>query len=102
SLSRGLNCRPAGIRDVTPFAIQPVLFNSLLVQSNRDLGEIARVVGADPRPFEEWAESTAAGGDARLWDGDRDISLDRDVRADAHVGVRSGAGFAPLYAGIPT
>jgi glycogen debranching enzyme len=101
SLFRDLDYRPDAIRDATPFAIQPVLFNSLLVQSNRDLGELARVVGADPRQFEDWAEATAAGVDARLWDGDREIYLDRDVRADAHVGVRSGAGFAPLYAGIP-
>src|SRR3954451_651817 len=101
SLFRGLDYRADAIREVTPFAIQPVLFNSLLVQSNHDLAELARIVGADPRPFEEWAESTAAGVDARLWDAGGDIYLDRDVRADAHVAVRSGAGFAPLYAGIP-
>src|SRR4051794_9529643 len=67
SLFRDLDYRADAIRDATPFAIRPVLFNSLLVQSNRDLAELARAVGADPRPFEEWAEQTAAGIDAQLW-----------------------------------
>ena len=52
---------PARIRDECPFVVQDVLFNSLLVQANRDLAEIARVLGDDPEPFEAWAELTADG-----------------------------------------
>ena len=99
---RGLSYDSSRIRDVVPFAIQPVLFNSLLVQSNRDLAEIARVVGADPAPFESWAESTAAAIEESLWDQEHAVYVDYDVREGAPVDARTAAGLAPLYAGVPT
>jgi hypothetical protein len=93
---------PGRIREECPFVVRDVLFNSLLVQSNRDLAEISRVVGADPEPFETWAEWTAAGLDAALWDESEATYFDHDVRAGALIRARTGAGFSPLYAGIPS
>ena len=81
------------IRDVVPFALQPVLFNSLLVQSNRDLAEIARILGSDPAPFETWAETTARALDERLWDEEHAVYVDFDVKAGQRVGVRTAAGL---------
>ena len=101
-LFRDLDYDPARIRDVCPFAVQDVLFNALLVQSNRDLAEIARTLGEDPAPYEAWAERTARGLESRLWDDDEAAYLDYDVRVERHVRVRTGAAFAPLYAGVPT
>jgi hypothetical protein len=101
SLYRDLGYEAGRIREVSPFAVRDVLFNSLLVQSNRDLAEIARVVGRDPEPFESWAEHTAAALDGELWDEDEAIYLDFDVRAGKLVRVQTGAGFSPLYAGVP-
>ncbi len=98
---RELEYDASRIRDVVPFAIQPVLFNSLLVQSNRDLAEIARIVGSDPATFESWAESTAAALDETLWDEENAVYVDYDVREGAPVGARTAAGLAPLYAGVP-
>jgi glycogen debranching enzyme len=86
----------------SPFAIQPVLFNSLLVQANRDLAEIARVAGAEAAPFEERAEQTAAGIEARLWDDEHVLYADFDVLSGEHVPARSAAGLAPLYASVPS
>jgi neutral trehalase len=99
---RALAYDSSRIRQVVPFAVQPVLFNSLLVQSNRDLAEIARIVGADPAPFESWAESTAAALDETLWDEEHAVYVDYDVKAGSRVGARTAAGLAPLYAGVPT
>jgi neutral trehalase len=79
-----------------------VLFNSLLVQANRDLAEIARVAGAEAAPFEEWADRTAAGIEARLWDDEHALYADHDVLSAEHVQARSAAGLAPLYAGVPS
>src|SRR5215203_4323206 len=78
ALFRGVDYRQDAIRDLTPFAIRPVLFTSLLVQSNRDLAEIARTDGADPAPCEEWAERTAAGVERLMWDDEACIYLDHD------------------------
>ena len=99
---RELGYDSSRIRDVVPFALQPVLFNSLLVQSNRDLAEIARIVGADPDRFESWAESTARALDEQLWDEEHAVYVDFDVKAGKRVGTRTAAGLAPLYAGVPS
>jgi hypothetical protein len=101
-LFRDLDYDPGRIRDACPFAVQDVLFNALLVQSNRDLAEIARVLGEDASPYEAWADRTARGLESRLWDDGEASYLDYDVRAERHVRVRTGAGFSPLYAGVPT
>jgi glycogen debranching enzyme len=99
-LFRDLAYEPARIRDAVPFALQPVLFNSLLVRSNRDLAEIARALGSDPEPFETWAQSTAVGLET-LWDDEQALYLDYDVIAGRRVSVGTAAGLAPLYAGVP-
>jgi Trehalase len=101
-LFRDLRYRPDEIRAAAPFSVQPVLFNSILVQANRDLAELARALDADPRPFEEWADGTAARLDAKLWDEKSALYADFDVRGGEPVRTRSAAGFAPLYAGVPT
>jgi hypothetical protein len=101
-LFRDLSYRQAEIRKSSPFAVQPVLFNSLLVESSRDLAAIARALGTDPEPFEAWADRTAADIDAKLWDERQAMYLDFDVRAGEPVRTRSATGFAPLYAGVPS
>ena len=93
---------PAPIREQCPFVVRDVLFNSILVQSNRDLAEIARVLGEDAEPFETWAEQTSAGLESALWDETTGVYIDYDVRAERRIPSRTGAGFAPLYAGVPT
>jgi hypothetical protein len=99
---RDLRYRSEDIREACPFVIQPVLFNSVLVQGNRDLAEIARIVGEDPAPFEAWADQTAAGLDAKLWDEEHGVYVDHDVTTGEWLRTRSPVGFAPLYAGVPT
>ena len=101
-LFRGLGYSSAAIREATPFAVRPVLFNSLLTQSSRDLAEIARVVGADPDAFESWAERTAASITEELWEEESGVYVDYDVIAGRHVEAQAATALTPLYAGIPT
>jgi hypothetical protein len=101
-LYRDLGYDAGRIRDECPFVVYDVLFNSLLVQSNRDLVEIAQVLDVDPEPFEAWAKRTAAGIDAKLWDEAEGSYGDYDVRAGARVRAQTAAAFSPLFAGVPT
>jgi len=90
------------IRDACPFVMHDVLFNSLLVQADRDLAEIAGILGAaDGARFVELADRTAAAIEAHLWDPEERTYLNVDVRLDKRVPVRSAASLAPLYAGVP-
>src|SRR5215210_7471786 len=92
----------AKIREDCPFLVQDVLFNSLLCKANRDLAEIARVIGEDPTPHEELAERTKRAVDRKLWDEDRGTYLDYDFADDRPIRVYFGPNLAgPLYAGIP-
>ena len=99
-LFRELAYEPSRIRDAVPFALQPVLFNSLLVRSNEDLARIAGVLDSDADPFEAWAQRTAAGLES-LWDDEQALYMDNDVIGAKRVGVATAAGLAPLYAGVP-
>lgn len=102
ALYREFDYDPNRIREACPFAIQPVLFNALLVQADRDLARIARTVGGDPALFEERADRTSAALDAKLWDDELALYVDYDVCDGASVPDHGPAGFAPLYAGVPS
>lgn len=99
-LFRAQDYDPGQIRLVTPFAVRPVAFNAILVQAERDLAEIARLVGADPDPHEARADATARALD-RLWDPEHLMYADFDVISGAPVRTRCAVGFSPLYAGVP-
>jgi hypothetical protein len=91
---------PARIRADCPFAIQDVLFNSILVQAGEDLASIARIVGDDPEPFERAAATTRSSLDRKLWSEPDGMYLDYDVRAEGPIAARTWGGFAPLYCGV--
>lgn len=100
-LMRRLAYRPDRIRAGTPFAIWDVMWNSLLVQADRDLGMLCRAVGADPSGYEEWADAVAAEVEARLWHPERAAYANVDVLTGAWSPVPAGSVFIPLFAGIP-
>jgi hypothetical protein len=90
------------IRGASPFVVQAVIFNSLLVQSNRDLAELVRAVGGDPAVHEARAEETAAAMDDRLWDDASGLYADFDVRAGELITTPTSGSFTPLYGGVPS
>jgi hypothetical protein len=85
-----------------PFLVQDVLFNSLLCQADRDLAEIAALLGEDPAPFAARAETTARALNSRCWDAARGIYVDYDLAAGESIPVSVAAGFIPLFAGVPS
>lgn len=89
------------VRANTSFAVWDVLYNSLLVQANRDLARIARMLGADAREFEEWTELTKRAVNMHLWNEEHATYVDVDVISGEPILTRVGAAFSPLYAGIP-
>lgn len=99
-LYRDLAYDGAAIREQCPFVVHDVLFNSLLVQANRDVAELARHADEDPEPHERRAELTAAALE-QLWDETEGAYFDRDVRTGERIPVRVGSAFAPLYGHVP-
>jgi hypothetical protein len=91
----------ARIREECPFLVQDVLFNALLCQADRDLAEIARILGENPSPLEERAQRTENAINGKLWDEQHGIYLDFDLVSGRPLQVYVAANFVPLYAGIP-
>ncbi len=91
----------AEIRRDCPFLVQDVLFNTLLCKSGKDLAEVARIVGEDPKPFEENAGRTADAINDKLWDEEHGIYLDYDLVSDLPIHVYFTPNFSPLFAGVP-
>ncbi|MCA1728810.1 MAG: glycoside hydrolase [Actinobacteria bacterium] len=90
------------IRQDCPFLVQDVLFNSLLCKANRDLAEIARVLGEESSLHEERAEKTKEAINEKLWDEEHGTYLDYDVANDELIHVYFGPNLVgPLYGGIP-
>ena len=91
----------ARIRADCPFLVQDVLFNSLLCQADRDLAQIARVLGEDPSPFEERAQQSARTMNEKLWDEEHATYLDFDLVSGHPIYAYVSPNFVPLFAGIP-
>lgn len=95
------NYDEARIRRDCPFLVQDVLFNALLCQANRDLAEIARILGVESAPFETAADLTAQAINQKLWDEEHGIYSDFDLVAHMLIHAHVAAGFVPFFAGIP-
>jgi hypothetical protein len=91
----------ARIRDDCPFLVQDVLFNALMCQADRDLAQIARVVGEDSSLWEERAEKAARAINEKLWDEQHGMYLDFDVASNRLLEVYVAPNLVPLFAGIP-
>jgi len=101
NLFKQLNYSDSAIFRESPFLIQDVLFNTLLCQANRDLEEIARLIGENSTPHKERADRTAQAIQEKLWDKDHHIFVDWDLRNRRSIDVHVSAGFLPLFAEIP-
>lgn len=89
------------LRDA-PFAVQDVLFNTLLCAADHDLAELARLIGEDPAPHEACSRRTAEAINERLWDEEHGLYLAFDLAAAEPLRVYDAlSSFLPLYAGIP-
>ncbi len=76
---------------------QPDLHSYLLVEF-RALAELTAAEGGDPAPWRERAEQLERWIRDTLWDAERGFFCDRSV-GGASTGVRSAAGWLPLWAG---
>ncbi|HHP7243763.1 MAG TPA: amylo-alpha-1,6-glucosidase [Elainellaceae cyanobacterium] len=99
--ARDCNYNEAQIQKDCPFLVQDVWFNTLLVKANQDLAAIANVIGFDPTPFKMWAQQTAIGLNAKLWNPQRGFYHNYDLGTDQPIPTCVASNYTPLYAGVP-
>jgi hypothetical protein len=84
----------------SPFLVQDVLFNSMLVRSNLGLFRLGRTAGLEFPDLEELNARTAAAINEKLWDPERRFYVGYDLRSGRRIPVKTSSGFMPLFAGI--
>jgi neutral trehalase len=86
--------------EVAQLQVQDVLFSSILCRADRDLAEVARLIGEDPGELEEWHAASAQAIETALWDEARGTYFSRDrVTGDLLTDDTIGA-FHTLYGGV--
>jgi len=95
-----LNYDDREIAAQSPFLVQDVLFNSMLVRSHQGLARLGRTVGLEFRDLEELNARTVAAINRKLWDPARRFYVAYDLRNERPLPVRTSSGFMPLFAGI--
>jgi hypothetical protein len=86
-----------------PFLIKDVFFSAVLAAANAALLDLADVAGAsddDRTQLAGWLDRGYQGL-AGCFDVDSGLCHDYDVRAGEEIGLRTFAGFAPLFAQTP-
>jgi len=84
----------------SPFLVQDVLFNSLLVRANLGLLRLARTVGLAFPDLEENNARTVDAIHRKLWDPVRRFYFAYDLRGRRLIPVKTSSGLMPLLAGI--
>ncbi|MGH2468690.1 MAG: MGH1-like glycoside hydrolase domain-containing protein [Chloroflexota bacterium] len=80
--------------------VQDVLFNSILCRANRDLAEIATIIGEDPSQLREWNDQTRTALKDRCWDEEDGIYYDLDRVTGRLLKDNTIAGLHTLYGGV--
>ncbi len=101
-LFRGAEYNQKHIWEKSPFAIQAILFNSLMYASLDALKKIAHLLGEDTSEIKSWMLKTKNSIEMKLWDAGSRAYGDFDLVENQIVLTNTVAKFIPLFAGIPS
>lgn len=80
-----------------PLQVEDVLFNSILCRADRDLAQIAEIVGEDPSPAQEWHRQTSQAINEKLWSENDGMYYSYDRVAGHLLRDETITGFLTLY-----
>lgn len=94
--------REKAIADESPFLVQDVLFNSLLVRSNSALIAMGRRHGLDTSELQHWSARTIEAMNRKLWDERDGFYYSYDLSGERRLPIKTSSGFMPLFGGVPS
>lgn len=92
---------PQKVWEVSPFRTVDVTFNSILHRANRDLRELALLLGHPTLEIDGWLKRTADGLQT-LWNPASGFFEAFDLVTNEAIDIPTSSGFMPLYAGACT
>jgi len=84
----------------SPFLVQDVLFNALLIKSNFSLLALARRLGENSAEIEAWNAKSIPAFNRKFWDETAGFYFSYDLRNQRQISIKTSSGFAALFAGI--
>ena len=84
----------------SPFLVQDVLFNSMLVKSNTSLIKIGQLLKKDTTELEKWNKKTIDSMNKKFWDEETGFYYAYDLRNEKRIPIKVSSGFMPLFAGV--
>ncbi len=99
---RKYNYDEGELRELCPFLVQPVLFNSIFCLSLQALIEIGKIIGEPTSELAAWEAKSREAINTRLWDKQNQTYGDFDLRAGELYNTATPMVCSPLLAGIPS
>jgi len=99
---RKLKYAPAELLAHSPFLVQDILFNAILLRADEDLRTLAVSLGQPTNEIDGWLKSMRLNFNTRFWDESTGLYYDYDVRAGKPIRVNTASTFLPLFAGLPS
>jgi hypothetical protein len=90
-----------GIWAESPFVLQDVMLNAILIRANEGLIRVGQELGLEVAEAEEWQSKNKKAFADKLWDEELGTYVSWDVRGQVPVRSREIGGFVALFAGIP-
>lgn len=88
------------ISEKSPFLVQDVLFNSMLVKSNTGLINIGKLLNKDVSEIVAWNDKSIKAINEKLWDEASGFYYAYDLRSNKRIPIKVSSGFMPLFAGV--
>jgi glycogen debranching enzyme len=82
----------------SPFIVQDVLFNSMLVKSNSSLIKIGKLLNKDVSEIAAWNEKSIRSINEKFWDEKTGFYYAFDLKSNKRIPIKVSSGFMPLFA----
>ena len=86
------------IYNKSPFIVQDVLFNSMLVKSNSSLIKIGKLLNKDVSEIVAWNEKSIKSINDKFWDEKTGFYYAFDLKSNKRIPIKVSSGFMPLFA----
>ncbi len=97
---RQADWNPRVALETSPFCVQDVLTNSVLLRADEDLIWLGKSLGLPTDDIENLRAKALTSFHDRFWNEERGLFLDYDVRSGKTINVNTAATFLPLWAGV--
>ncbi len=84
-----------------PFQVLDPVFNAILIQSNRSLLRIGKMLGKDTSLVESWIKTALENFSSIHWNADDGLFYTFDILANSQVKIHCSGSYIPIFAEIP-